>query len=141
MRGSVPEFWEHLYKLCKAYDHAAKRLQEAMTEAAAPRPSRWGIIGRGSGPHASSVEKAAERLEVLRAEYDAARCSFLQEWGKVAAIGPRFSDPVLYCVAVDRYFCGYAWDTVAEKLGYTRRHCLRLHHEMIREAARLFSLL
>lgn len=137
MRDHLPEFWDRLHRLGKAMRLAARRLDEAQAEAAAPRVSRWDIGCRGSGPRASSVEQAAERLEELRAEYDAARDAFMTEWAKVSAISRRFSDVLFYAIARDRYFYGESWDTVAKMFGYSRAQCLRLHKAMISEAAEL----
>ena len=139
MRGNVPEFWARLYRLGRAVDRAAQRLEAVRAEAAGPGCARWDMIGKGSGPHASQVERAAEIVEERRAELAAAINAFYREWGRVSAIAPRFSDPVLYCVATYRYMCGDTWDDVAAKLRYSVGYTQKLHKKMISEAAELLD--
>lgn len=133
---TAAEFFQNLTYLRKQMDRSRDRMREAEEEAAAVRGVRYDITGgKSGGPRASSVEKAAELIEERRGEYAEAAEAFYEEWNKVQEARSRFSDPILYDVAAQRYHLGKPWEEIGKKLGYCRRSLNRFDRQMIREAA------
>lgn len=137
---TADEFFFNLQHLKKEIVRREAALRAAREAEAAIHSPQWGIYTGCGIFHASSIEQAAERVEERKEELAGAADAFQTEWNKISKIAPDFSDPLLYCVATYRYFMGYRWEKIGEKMGYSRRALHYFNRKMKQEAAVLLGL-